>query len=473
MKLNKRYILSKYERIFSKIEKLEHSHHLARVDEILEPCHDDLPSDKRYNERIRRLASKALKLLFKLISLENPDSTCLPNNSHKHLCLKEIGFKETIGSNAQYIELGEMFFLFESNSENSPIHIQNTKETFIWDSMDLLSKYNIELETLAKKIHNYCPITVEGCKRPMSLSSFCDYKEMRELLYSDSSKDCNQFQPIPISPTPDSSPLDVPISISLPSLLKSPPDSLQSISHTTVTSFSSEAASEFTPPHSAYDLILSFLLTQLAIIKDDLKIPHFSSFLPPQTNVIVSLSVQPRPQKTIVTKEDKTAHIPPAPNSPIPLPPPSIKPLPNIYIILFPISVLLLVLELVFKKQTSEAYFFHFLLLSINFEICLSVQLENCDYSWWQRGWSHIWRQIFFWIAHSIIAHREILYVVYNYIREFSVGHTCQISYLIHFLWLMLDLLIYILIVFLLFFPAKYKLYLNFIQALRPLFHKL
>ena len=169
----KRYIISKYRIIFSKINKLEHSHHLTHVEEILGPCHD-LPSDRIYNKPIRRLASKALKLLFKLISLKNPDSTCLPNNSNKHWCLKEIGCKETIESDGEYIELGDLFFRFESNSGASAIHIQNTKETFFWNSMDLLSKYNIKLETLAKKIKNYCPITVEGCKRQNPLSRLYD-----------------------------------------------------------------------------------------------------------------------------------------------------------------------------------------------------------------------------------------------------------------------------------------------------------
>ena len=165
---SKRKILSKYDTTLSEIKKLEHTHFNARIDDILGPCHDDLPSDKIYNKPIRRLASKALKLIFKFISLENPDSTCLPNNSHKHWCLKEIGYK-VIESNGEYIVLGEIFFLFESNSEDSPIHMQNTKETFIWNSMDLLSKHNIELETLAKNIHSYCPIRFKGCKRDKSL----------------------------------------------------------------------------------------------------------------------------------------------------------------------------------------------------------------------------------------------------------------------------------------------------------------
>ena len=58
------------------------------------PCNGDTASGRIYCEPIRRLASKALKLLFKLISLDNPDSTCLPNNSHKHWCLKEMDYKE-------------------------------------------------------------------------------------------------------------------------------------------------------------------------------------------------------------------------------------------------------------------------------------------------------------------------------------------------------------------------------------------
>ena len=149
-------IIYQLNKLLDQIRDLNFLHHTAICEDILDSCLTaELPCDVIYVPRIRSLASKALKLLFKLELFEIRVSAVndnLPKDYIVQMYLKEIELMQN-----EDMENSDSFrFRFELKQVLKG-HPKQSLRTFSCDINEFQVPKNVKMFEFVKLVHNYCP----------------------------------------------------------------------------------------------------------------------------------------------------------------------------------------------------------------------------------------------------------------------------------------------------------------------------